>query len=132
VTNGSKTEFPTLEAFYADRPERRRSGEADFGVHWTERPARPFPVWRVSYIQATGEVYAVCLTGPGLVKVLGTVPPDQDDRHVSGDWARGGTYYRTLDRILHGWAELEPRNRRLSWVKARLNDKTRLEEARRG
>ncbi len=99
--------YATIEEFYTENEERRRSGEADYGCWWTE-PGQTWPRLRVSYIQKTGEVYAVQLTG-GQVKVLGIVPPD-DDR----------IYYRTLDRILEGWADAIHKPGSLSWVKERL------------
>ena len=91
--------YEDLEAFYRAAPERRRSGEADYEAYWTEGGAR-WPRWRVSYVQATGEVYAVELGGPerSRVAVLGVVQPDEDD-------GRRRAYYRTLDRLLEGWAE---------------------------
>ena len=72
-------------------------------------------MWRVSYIRDTGEVYAVRVGGP--VKLLGQVDPDPE-----------GCYYATLDRVLAGWADQPVK--RLSWVKGRLNDRPRIEEAR--
>ena len=99
--------FANIEDFYAENEERRRSGESDYGVWWTE-PGQHWPRWRVSYIQKTGEVYAVQLTTGGQVKLLGLVPPDD-----------GPIYYQTLDRILEGWVDVaDPCS--LDWVKARL------------
>jgi len=99
--------YVTLEAFYSENPERRNSGEADYGCWWTE-PGQEWPRWRVSYVHKTGEVYAVQLTG-GHVKLLGIVPPD-DDR----------IYYRTLDRILEGWADVIHELGSLNWVHEKL------------
>lgn len=100
--------YLNIEAFYAQNEERRRSGEADYGVWWTE-PGRDWPRWRVSYIQKTGEVYAVQLTG-GRVELLGVVSPDDD--HI---------YYHTLDHILEGWADVIHAPGSLDWVRARLH-----------
>jgi hypothetical protein len=109
--------FESIKAFYADRPERESSMECDYGVHWHDGRIR-WPMWRVSYVQATGEIYAVRTGGrPELVKVLGVVAPDE-----------GRYYYRTLDRIFDGWADQAVC--RLSWAKARLGDKRREAEAR--
>ena len=71
----------------------------------------------MSYVQATGEVYAVELGGleRSRVVVLGVVQPDEDD-------GRRRAYYRTLDRLLEGWAE-EP-YKSLDWVKERLSGRT--------
>ena len=72
----------------------------------------------MSYVQATGEVYAVELGGleRSRVVVLGVVQPDEDD-------GRRRAYYRTLDRLLEGWAE-EP-YKSLDWVKERLQSAQR-------
>jgi len=82
-----------IEEFYNEDPRRRASGEADYGVWWMNE--LPFPKHRVSYIQATGEVYSVQLVPGGAVDVLGQVKPDDSD-----------LYYRTLDRILDGWPDM--------------------------
>jgi len=99
--------YANIEDFYAENEERRRSGEADYGVWWTA-PGQSWPKWRVSYIQKTGEVYAVQLNG-GQVKLLGIVPPDD-----------APIYYQTLDRILIGWSGVIQEPGSLDWVQARL------------
>jgi len=96
-----------IEEFYKEDPRRRASGEADYGVWW--RNERPFPRHRVSYIQATGEVYSVELMPGGAVDVLGQVEPDESD-----------IYYRTLDGILDGWPEMCGTPNGLSWLRERL------------
>jgi hypothetical protein len=100
--------YPNIEAFYAENEERRRSGEADYGVWWTV-PGFSWPKWRVSYIHNTGEVYAVQLKDAGQVMVLGIVPPDDD--HI---------YYETLNRILEGWVDVIQEPGSLEWLQARL------------
>jgi hypothetical protein len=96
-----------LDEFYAQDPRRKASPEADYGVWWYET-GRNYPAWRVSYIQRTGEVYAVS-TASRFVMVLGTIPPDAGD-----------IFYRTLDRILVGWAEECGKPNSLAWVRKRL------------
>ena len=118
--------FSSIEDFYSANEERRRSGEADYGVWWTE----PGVVgnWRVSYVRATGEVYAVHFRSGGEVEVLGIVPPDPDEwkqmrteYRVSGiGVANKGRYYETLDRILEGWADRCGSPGSLSWVREQL------------
>ena len=103
--------YANIEAFYTENEERRRSGEADYGCWWTEA-GHTWPRWRVSYIQKTGEVYAVQLTG-GRVEVLGVVPPD--DAKV---------YYQTLDHILEGWEDAIHEPGSLDWVRSRLPSRT--------
>lgn len=105
-----------LAEFYAADPRRRGSGEADYGVWWTER-GKPRPRYRVSYIQATGEVYAVALDAQmSKVEVLARVQPDS--------MKPGDVYYSTLDRILDGWAEECYLPDSLAWIRGRLHRET--------
>ena len=100
--------YANIEDFYAENEERRRSGEADYGVWWTELNHN-WPKWRVSYIQKTGEVYAVQLSAGSQVKLLGVLPPDD-----------ASIYYQTLDRILEGWADVIQKPGSLDWIRTRL------------
>lgn len=101
--------YTNLEAFYAQNEARRRSGEADYGVWWME-PERPRMYWRVSYVAATGEVYALQFAGAGgQVEVLGVFPPDE-----------GPNYYKGLDALLEGWADRCGQPGSLAWVKEKL------------
>jgi hypothetical protein len=119
--------FPSIEAFYDARPERRTSGEADYGVQWQANGLR-WPKWRVSYIQATGEIYADRQSsGPerwaGTVRVLGVVPPDPGPGPGAAgslQWNHENRYYRTLDVILDGWADPDISGHDLAWVEQRL------------
>ena len=101
--------YANIEEFYAENEERRKSGEADYG-YWWRSPELDWPRWRVSYIQKTGEIYAIQVKDNGMVKLLGIVPPD-DDR----------IYYQTLDRILEGWADAIHNPGSLVWVERKLN-----------
>jgi hypothetical protein len=89
----------TLEEFYAQEPRRKASGEVDFGVMWGDWPHR-----RVSWIKATGEVYAVRqnreLDG---VEVLGVVGTREE-----------------LEARLHGWPEHIHIDAGLGWIRERL------------
>ena len=99
--------YPNIETFYSENEARRRSGEADYGVWWMgEHDLGP---WRVSYVQATGEIYAIRLGGGGQVQVLGIVPPDPDE-----------IYYTTLDHILEDWSEHCGKRGSLEWVRSKL------------
>ncbi len=102
--------WPNLSEFYAD-PNRRLSGEADYGVWWKDGD-KTFPNYRVSYIRDTGEIYAAACQD-GEVQLLGTCPPDEGF----------DTYYRTLDRILEGWADECGKPNGLAWVRRRLQDR---------
>lgn len=91
---------------------RGRSPESDYGVHWrgdqddAPRYGAPF---RVSYIQTTGEIYALNLRSDEVI-VLGVVPADSAEI--------GEIYYRTVDEILRGWEE--EFGRPLEWIRDRL------------
>lgn len=102
--------YANIEIFYSADERRRRSGESDYGCHWRDSVA-PYPQYRVSYIQATGEIYAVQLGGKGHVEVLGKVPPDEED-----------PYYKTLDCILKGWADVCGTKGNLDWVRKCLEE----------
>ena len=49
--------FKNVDEFYSDNSARRRSPEADYGVHW-KLDGWPNS-WRVSYVRDTSEIYAV-------------------------------------------------------------------------
>lgn len=94
--------FDTLEAFYRDQ-RRARSGEVDFGVWWT-LPEQRWPNWRVSWVAATGEVYAVAQT-----HAMGPVV------------ARGGFPTReAVEAALDGWTEHCGSSGGLGWLWERL------------
>ena len=102
----------SLQDFFQGKPDRARSPECDYGVHWR---LDGYPgTWRVSYVRNTGEVYALNLSPEdGRLAIIATVPPDQPAKP-------GDTYYRTLNAILHGWADhCGPRNG-LAWAADRL------------
>lgn len=129
--------FRTMHHFRAADKRRQRSPEVDYGCHWRVA-GFPHP-WRLSYIQNTGELYAVhtemtlvydddLLLAYGPVFILGVVPPDPVI-----DWRRD-LYYRTLDTILEGWAEVargkcEERDT-LRWVIDRLREVARHDEVK--
>ena len=112
----SNKTFPTIEAFYEDNPARRSSGEADYGSWWTEA-GKAYPKWRVSYIKATGEVYAVQLFNPEKVELLGIIPPDDGD-----------IYYKTLDGVLAGWADVCGQPGSLDWIRQRVQAQRTLDK----
>jgi hypothetical protein len=109
--------FRSRDDFELDNPHRFLSPESDYGVHW-RTSAVPNVRWRVSYIQYTGEVYAIAQTPPFEVWLMGTVPPDPVDETVP--FARRQVYYRTLDTILTGWADPRVSAFDLDWIVNRL------------
>ena len=97
--------FPSIGSFYAADPRRERSPEVDFGVMWRDGFA-PWPFYRVSWIEATGEFYALTLSGRGgTVELLGAVPTREE-----------------ADKVLDGWAYVEPQD--IAWVRNRLRGST--------
>ena len=113
---GEPAEYPTLSAFWTARPPRRTSPEDEYGEGW-HAGAASGPSWRVSYIRATREVYAVRLTEgiPGPVRLLGVMlaspgagqHPDQHNR-------------RMLDAALRGWDDPDISGHDLAWVEKQL------------
>lgn len=98
-----REDFRSIEHFYAVNPERRRSLEVDFGVMWTDGGLN-WPNYRVSWVESTGEFYAVRLAGSrgaSPVELLG-VAEDREAAEVA----------------LSGWAELDAM--RLAWARLRL------------
>lgn len=57
--SGPTSRYASVEVFYADDERRRRSPELDFGVWWRDRGG---VVYRLSWVEATGELIAVQLT----------------------------------------------------------------------
>ena len=107
--------YLTVADFYRDDQERAVSPEAQYGVWWQLGGSRG--QWRISYVQRTGEVYAVNWDigqeSDGPLVILGTVPPDggPETLHV---------YYHTLDAILAGYGEVCLGSASVEWVYDRL------------
>ena len=116
--------FDTLEDFYRQSPERRYSGEADYGVHWTLPEQRILPWqrirYRVSYVRNTGEIYVIPNLSPSKARVfvIGQVPADpvddEDNAYPRQLW------YSTLENILDGWAGQCAKPGQLQWLLERL------------
>ena len=101
----SPSGLQTLEEFLADDPRRRDSQEVDFGVRWRSGSFH-WPVYRVSWIASTREVYAVAMNGQGLsrtVIVLGSSPNRE-----------------AILRALDGWTDQVGKPDGLLWVRERL------------
>jgi hypothetical protein len=111
--------FRSVDAFYADDERRRRSPEWDYGVAWRSSADELWPRWRVSWVVATGDVYAVKIARDPLVLLLGVVPPLGEYPYGEGsaawhDFAR----VQPVERVLAGWAELDEQV--LGWVVERI------------
>jgi hypothetical protein len=92
----------TLGEFYASDPQRAHSPEVGYGSLWRE--FAPVPTYRVEWLPATGELYAVELSEPDEAKdpveVLGVL------------WSRP-----QVEACLAGWAERCGGQRSLLWVR---------------
>ena len=135
--------FKKVEEFYSNNSARRRSPEADYGVHWK---LEGWPnSWRVSYVRDTGEIYAVQqgpmrsgilptgeiiiatsleatrpeANGPeeGPVLLLGHFPWQPGDLEKAGP---RDVYYRGLEKLLEGWPERCVQPNGLVWVIEKL------------
>ena len=124
------TQFPSIDALYDAFPEARHSTESDYGVWWKDDDGGN---WRVTYIHATGHLYAAYLGGTaskhakfmgqtmlvvsagsdrGPVVILGKTHPFTDDRVGAAD---------PMEEVLEGWAEVCGQQGSLSWVIDRIN-----------
>jgi hypothetical protein len=101
--------YASAEEFYGE-DLARRDIDIDQGVMWTDPPLpgmtghHPgWPQWRVSWIPATGELYAICFTADG----AGACPV-----RVYGRFADEAA----MRRALHGWWDECPKPGSLAWL----------------
>jgi hypothetical protein len=99
-------------SFFDDDPKRGRSAEVDYGTWWREE-GRGSPHWRVSFVVATGELYAVCMAGPwcaysGQVELLAVLPTAGDARATAA-W------------FMAGWVEHHAEGNGLSWIRTQAH-----------
>lgn len=104
--------FPSLKKFYGANYRRERSPELDFGVMWRVG-TNTYSLWRVSWVKATGEVYAHNQkNGEGeLVLLLGVIQGRD-----------------AIEVALEGWEKICNEEDSLAWMIARLPDLPRPEE----
>ena len=95
----------TLQEFYASDPQRAQSRQVAYGGLWRE--FAPVPAYRLAWVQATGEVYAVELSEPDErkdpVEVLGVL------------WSRPH-----VEACLAGWSDRCGGQRSLLWARDRI------------
>lgn len=99
--------FASVEEFYAADERRRYSGECDFGCFW--RGFWNGPLYRISAVKNTGEIYAVRLVAGdagGKVEVLaaGLTSGSYDDAEL----------------LLDGWSDRCGEADSLVWARDRL------------
>jgi hypothetical protein len=74
---------------WANAPERKRSGEHDYGAWWTlDGNPRAWPHWRVSWIEDTGELYAVCEDGvhPDKFILIAVIATEKEVECALANW----------------------------------------------
>lgn len=115
--------FESVEAFYADDERRRRSPELDYGVWWRHRGI----VYRVTWVEATGELIAVQLSAPRTQALV-----DPDKAWPVGIAVIGGTAGSVyllarldvprdeLEQRLDGWADVCGGDGSLGWLLDRI------------
>lgn len=91
--------FTDYRAWIDERKNLQPRGEVDFGVNWTDGAA--FPRWRVSWIIATGELYAVEQTSPSRDRFI-----------LFGIFETRAE----VEDVLAGWADS---NMTLDWIRER-------------
>lgn len=93
--------------FYENK-ERAISPEVDFGVFWMD--GKRFPQYRVTWIEYTGEVYAIDLT------------PTQDESNRMIEILGVAKSRATIEEKLKGWSEVPMSDiNSLSWVRERMS-----------
>src|SRR5688500_12564990 len=67
---------------------RERSGEHDFGSHWARLSlGQHWPNWRISWIEDTGELYAVDLSSEDQFIVIKTITAEAEVEKALAGWA---------------------------------------------
>ena len=118
--------YQTLGEFLAESDARLRSREWDFGVHWRDATGA---TWRMSWVEETGEMYAVRL-GParmGDVRDLSMLTAEQETiirthggRHSGPVMVIAVLRSRTyLEQALDGWEEVSDGGP-VEWVGERI------------
>jgi len=94
----ARAEVISEEEFFGDE-KRRKSPEVDFGAWWGLLSRNETGKWRVSWIEDTGELYAVCR---GTVIVLGTYKREEVEERMRG-WEEPRNQVLASFFNLDGW-----------------------------
>lgn len=95
--------LPEYRAWIKQDKQRSTSKQVDFGYFWTQSGSeREYPRWRVSWIEATGELYA-CQAAKDRFILLGEIPDRARLDELLYDWAESGS------SIYHNLCELRKR-----------------------
>ena len=101
---------PSLDQLYSEDPRRQRSRESDFGVQWHEEAAGPR--FLVSWIEATGELYALRQDPSHTVELLGRVPRSGHPDPLRSDLI--------VEAVLAGWEHRCGQPGSLDWACERI------------
>jgi len=102
------------EEFYKNK-ERKYSRELDYGVHW--RDGQSWPTYRVTWVEATGEVYAIA-NDEEMVEILGVVKESKTLDEI--EKAGGGYNDLRIEKLLSGWANVCGQPNSLDWIRSKL------------
>jgi hypothetical protein len=107
--------YSSLDAYYAGDEHRRRSRELDFGVWWRWHQQ----VYRITFVEATGELIAVQLSAPTVRAVpFGLAMIGGDPMRVYVLAIIDGE--DRAEQLLDGWAEVCGHPDSLEWVAGRV------------
>lgn len=114
-----------IEEFYDQDPRRRDSEELELGHGWRVA-GRESVTYQVSWIEDTGEVYAMAEPQlPPNADVFGDVWANAPSEKAETVEVLGRVDSREeLDRLLLGWQEAMEGEDSLGWVRSRLTEHT--------
>jgi hypothetical protein len=112
--------FASLAEFRAALPTRGRSPEVDYGRPW--RDGGFGPAYRVAWLPATGELFAVRLgpraAGGGRVEVLAHVPGADRIAAMLAGWGEACGTFDSMRWLRARVATAHPLKRRYGWAPA--------------
>lgn len=112
--------YDDINSFYLEDPRRRDSGETDFGVWWKDDFERNY---RVSWVQDTGELYAVALGEVSIARVSSEEAVTFGGPTDTGFVELLATDLPSIGIVeakLQGWPDVCGTAKSLSWVRSRV------------
>jgi hypothetical protein len=110
-----------IHEYYATDERRRSSEEVEYGDGWTDS-ADVHATYRIHWVAATGEIYAVREPHPGgiLARYLDEVDVDQADVDALTVDILGVLDGPAAARALAGWPEVMEHRDSLTWARDRV------------
>ena len=109
--------FASLREFHAAWAARRHSAEVEYGRPWLTGAFGP--VYRVAWLAATGELFAVRLGAPaeggGQVELLAHVPDERVLQGMLGGWQHACGTFDSMRWLRARVATAHPLKRRYGW-----------------